>query len=156
MGIRKVIRQDFDSWFEMRMLLWPDCPEQEHRDEMKAIIEGKPIGEELETEIFIYESKNGELIGFIELSLREELDGFSTSPIGYIEGWYVRKDYRLKGIGRELINEAEYWATGKGCKEMASDAEKHNDISIEAHKKLGFREYGSNEGEVLFRKRIYA
>lgn len=154
MSIRKAVQQDFDSWFEMRMFLWPDCPEQEHRDEMKAIIERKPIGEELETEILIYKLENGRLIGFIELSLREELDGFSTSPIGYVEGWYVSKDYRLKGIGRELIKGAEYWATEKGCKEMASDAEKDNSISIEAHKKLGFREYSSNEVEVLFRKRI--
>jgi hypothetical protein len=53
-----------------------------------------------------------------------------------------------------LINGAEKWAIDKGCIQMASDAEKNNSISIEAHKKLGYIPYGTTEDEVLFRKKL--
>ena len=121
---------------------------------MKVILDEKPIDKGIETKILVYESENRELIGFVELSLRKNLEEFDTSPIGYLEGWYVQQDYRQKGIGRELVKEAEKWAVEKGCTEMASDVEKHNEISKEAHKKLDFIEYGVNDVEILFRKLI--
>lgn len=86
--------------------------------------------------------------------VEESLEGFATAPIGYLEGWYVKEDSRQKGIGRELVKAGEEWARSKGCQEIASDVEKENAVSLEAHRRLGFVEYGSNEDEALFRKRI--
>lgn len=154
MFIRRPYKEEFNTWLDMRIDLWPHCPRDEHLFEISQYFDRKPMEGGIETEILVCEIENGELGGFIELSLRAKLPGFNFSPIGYIEGWYVKKELRRKGIGRMLIKDAEQWAIDKGCIEMASDTEKDNSISIEAHKRLGYTIYGINEGDVLFRKRL--
>jgi aminoglycoside 6'-N-acetyltransferase I len=67
-------------------------------------------------------------------------EGCNTSPIGYLEGWYVEPEQRGKGIGRALVRKAEAWAAASGCKEMASDAEFANKLGRAAHEKLGYEE----------------
>ena len=63
-----------------------------------------------------------------------------TDAVGYLEGWFVEPEFRRHGVGRDLVRGAERWARQKGCTEMASDAEVGNDLSLEAHLKLGYEE----------------
>jgi aminoglycoside 6'-N-acetyltransferase I len=63
------------------------------------------------------------LIGFAELSRRPYADGCATSPVGYLEGWYVRPEHRGRGVGRALVAAAEAWGS-----------------SAAAHRALGFEE----------------
>ena len=90
--------------------------------------------------VFVYEHSYGKLGGFIELSVRNRVDGTMSPRVGYVEGWYVDADVRGKGIGRALIARAEAWAKEMGFTELASDAELENEDSIRAHGALGFRE----------------
>jgi aminoglycoside 6'-N-acetyltransferase I len=60
--------------------------------------------------------------------------------VGYIEAWYVKPEHRRSGIGRRLIEAAEQWTLSRGCTEMGSDAELHNEVSHAAHRALGFVE----------------
>jgi aminoglycoside 6'-N-acetyltransferase I len=100
-------------------------------------------------EVFVAERAEGGLCGFVETSVRPWADGCSHRPVGYVEGWYVDHDTRRQGIGRALIKAAESWARGKGCREMASDAELWNTLSHQAHTALGYEETARL---VLFRK----
>jgi len=45
-------------------------------------------------------------------------DGSLSSPVGYIEGWYVDDDLRGQGIGKALMQTAEDWARSIGLTEM--------------------------------------
>jgi aminoglycoside 6'-N-acetyltransferase I len=91
--------------------------------------------------VFVYRREGGGgLGGFVEVSVRERVDGSMEPRIAYIEGWYVDEDLRGKGVGRELIARCEKWARGQGLKEIASDAELWNEESIKAHRALGFKE----------------
>jgi len=90
--------------------------------------------------VFIHDRGNGQLGGFIELSVRHRVDGTMSPRVGYVEGWYVDPDWRGKGIGRALIARAEAWAKQMGFAELASDAELENEDSIRAHGAVGFRE----------------
>jgi aminoglycoside 6'-N-acetyltransferase I len=88
--------------------------------------------------VLVADTGNGELIGFLEASIRPFVEDCQTDHVGYLEGWYVDPDHRQKGVGGELVRNAENWARQKGCTEMASDAEVGNERSLTAHTRLGY------------------
>lgn len=119
----------------MRRTLWPDCSDDRHELEMVTARDESHGGT-----TFVYDRGNGALGGFVEVSVRNIVDGAQSDRVAYIEGWYVDPDLRKRGIGRALIQAAEAWAVSRGLNELGSDAELHNEDSITAHKALGFRE----------------
>jgi aminoglycoside 6'-N-acetyltransferase I len=44
--------------------------------------------------VFVACDERGSCIGFLEVRLREYAEGASTSPVGYVEGWYVNPKFR--------------------------------------------------------------
>lgn len=150
--IRIVRRDDQDEWIRMRKDLWTECLNEEHFYETSAILTNMPIGNEIETTAFVYEREIGRLGGFIEVSIKSQVEGFSTSPIGYIEGWYVDQDLRGQGIGKLLVEEFEKWAKGNGFVEVGSDSELDNSLSISIHRRLGYKNFGISEEGMLFKK----
>ena len=133
--IRLLEERDLNEWLRLRTLLWDEADEDDHRSEMVDIIEH--VDSQL---VAVAESKDGNLVGFLEASLRSFAEDCETDHVGYLEGWYVDADYRRHGIGRDLVKFAENWARQQGCTEMASDAELGNDVSLEAHARLGYLE----------------
>jgi aminoglycoside 6'-N-acetyltransferase I len=101
--------------------------------------------------VFVSAEPDGRLRGFVEVSLRASAAGCESSPVGYLEGWYVESEVRRKGIGKALVAIAEEWARSKGCREMASDAVVENEVSHVAHGRLGYEEV---ERLVHFRKAL--
>jgi aminoglycoside 6'-N-acetyltransferase I len=132
--VRPVRDPDRPEWVRMRRLLWPDCPEPDHRAETEAYLRGP------DRAVFVAEREGGGLGGFVEAGLRPAADGYGPGPVGYVEGWYVDADLRRRGVGRQLLRAAEDWARGRGCTEMASDADIDNTVSRAAHARLGYDE----------------
>lgn len=133
--VREVKANDAAEWFRLRQLLWDESSEDEHRTEMLDIYEHH------ETQlVLVAETDNGKLVGFLEASIRPFVEDCHSDHVGYLEGWFVESEYRKNGIGRTLVQAAENWARGKGCTEMASDAEVGNDLSLSAHLKFGYEE----------------
>jgi putative acetyltransferase len=141
--VRPVYRPDQAEWVRMRTALWSDDGENEHAREVTAFFATNTFRWSesfLSWKIFVAERPAGGLCGFVEASIRPLVDGCTTRPVGYVEGWYVDPDARRQGIGRKLVEAAERWAAMQGCKEMASDAHLGNTVSHESHKALGFEE----------------
>jgi aminoglycoside 6'-N-acetyltransferase I len=137
--IRKAVAEDRTQVAEMRVVLWPDGPFEEHLREFDAQLATGMSGT-LPAATFAAEDAQGELIGFLDVGLRSHADGCDTRrPVGYIEGWYVREDLRNCGIGKGLVRAAEDWARDQGCVEMASDAVFDNQTSLAAHEALGYQ-----------------
>jgi aminoglycoside 6'-N-acetyltransferase I len=80
------------------------------------------------------------LLGFAEVSRRAYAEGCETTPVGFLEGWYVVPEHRRRGVGGALVAAAEGWARSLGCREFASDALADNALSAAAHQALGFEE----------------
>jgi aminoglycoside 6'-N-acetyltransferase I len=118
----------------MRSLLWPKVSPGNLAGELDAMLNDE------DAPVFVAERASGGLCGLLEAGMRRYADGCDTSPVGYIEGWYVDQDRRGQGVGAALIAEAEDWARDRGLKEMASDAEIANEASLKAHLALGYRE----------------
>ena len=129
----------------MRSALWPDSAS--HAREVDAFLSRQTRDQD----VFILERRDDRLGGFLEVSTRAYAEGCSTSPVAYIEGWYVDPDLREKGLGAQLVRAAEAWARERGYQEIASDAEPQNHISLRAHRALGYREAGRI---VCFRKQL--
>lgn len=93
-----------------------------------------------ECAIFVYE-KDNETIGFAQCQLRHDyVEGTDSSPVGYLEGIFVREEYRKNGYAHELLKKCEVWAKETGCLEFASDCELTNVESLAFHLKMGFIE----------------
>jgi aminoglycoside 6'-N-acetyltransferase I len=132
-AVRPVRESDLNEWFRLRKLLWDENDDGDHRSEMMDIID-HPDSQL----VLVADSGNGELIGFLEASIRPFVEDCHTDHVGYLEGWYVSPEHRQKGVGGELVRNAENWARQKGCIEMASDAEVGNESSLAAHTRLGY------------------
>ena len=91
-------------------------------------------------------------VGFAQCGLRTDyVEGTNTSPVGYLEGVFVKADYRNKGYAKELLDACEKWAKDKGCTEFASDCELNNSGSLKFHMAMGFEEANRI---ICFRKKI--
>lgn len=144
-AIRRAQPEDKTEWLRMRLALWPDQIAEEALVEMDRFL-ADPL-----TPIFVAVRENGKLGGFLEGGLRKYADGCDTSPVGYIEGWFVDEDLRKQGVGRNLVRALEDWARGQGCTEMASDTWLNNEVSIQAHFNLDYEE---SERLIHFRKSL--
>lgn len=85
--------------------------------------------------------EGGEAVGFAQCQLRHDyVEGTETSPVGYLEGIFVKADHRQKSYGKQLLSACESWAKEQGCTEFASDCELENTTSFLFHMAAGFQE----------------
>ena len=143
--IRRATPEDKPQWIRMRQGLWPDAPLQYLNFDLDELLADEDAA------VFVASDSEGKLIAFIEAGLRGYGEGCETSPVGYIEAWYVDPHVRGQKLGRELVGVAEQWAREKGMTEMASDTWLENDVSIQAHLRMG---YAEAERLVHFVKRL--
>jgi aminoglycoside 6'-N-acetyltransferase I len=143
-SIRAYVSDDREEWRRMREALWP----------------GSGIDSDLDAwlhrrdaVVFVAVRAEGGLGGFVEAATRPYAEGCDTSPVAFLEGWYVDPDLRRQGVGRALVAAVEAWARANGLQEFASDALIDNDVSHQAHGRLGFQEV---ERIVCFRKSLTA
>lgn len=149
MNVRLATKADAEVWLAMRMALWPDANEDDLRLEVARylVARGEPL---LPHQVFVAE-RDGDIVGMLELSLRPYADGCDSSPVPFVEGWYVAPEARRGGVGGALVKAAEQWALDNGYSEMASDALIDNTESERAHMALGFEEV---ERAIRFRKAL--
>ena len=101
--------------------------------------------------VLVVDRGDGALAGFVEIGSRNYADGCDSTPVAYLEGWYVDPDVRRTGLGASIVTSAERWAVRNGFSEMASDTELDNEVSLKAHLASGFEEV---ERQICFRKRL--
>jgi len=144
--IREAVESDRANWVRLREALWPGSL-SDHEAETRKHFENPakvPV-------VFVAEADE-RVVGFLELDCRKYAPGCRSSPVPFIEGWYVEAGLRRHGIGRALVEAAEEWARVAGHHEIASDAEVENADGIAAHHALGYQEV---ERVVCFRRSLY-
>ncbi len=136
MRVRPIEARDRQAWADMRAALWPE----EDADELAHETITHFAGKQVEEAVLVAEAVDGNLIGFLELGLRDYAEGCRSSPVPFVEAWYVAAEARHRGTGRALVEAAERWALTRGFTEIASDTQTDNGASQEAHAALGFEE----------------
>ena len=149
MDIRAVNRSDREEWARMRSQLYSSPDPREIDDWYEAASRGGTtlVG----VAVLVADRGDGSLAGFVEIGSRPYVEGCVTSPVAYLEGWYVDPENRRQGLGAKLIQAAETWALSHGYREIASDTEIANQVSFESHLALGYEEV---ERQICFRKRL--
>ena len=143
MKIRPYRDEDWSEWLRMSTALFPEGSKE---DLAKGMQEFRARSD---ADVFVIDRGDGSLAGFVEAGSRPYADGCDTSPVGYVEAWYVDEDVRRQGYGRALLEAAEGWARRQGYREVASDAPLDNHSSHAAHRASGYEEV---ERIVQFRK----
>ena len=143
--IRQIAESDRGDWVRLRDALWPGSL-ADHDRETRMFFE-----KQLETPVVFVAAVSGRLVGFLELDFRKYAPGCRSSPVAFIEGWYVEPAVRGQGIGRALMEAAQAYARAAGHDEIASDAEIDNANGIAAHRALGWEEI---ERVVYFRRSL--
>jgi aminoglycoside 6'-N-acetyltransferase I len=143
MRIREYSDADWSEWLRMSVALFPQYSAENLSAGMRE------FRTRSDAAVFVAERPNGSVAGFVEAGTRPYADGCDTSPVGYVEAWYVDPDVRRQGYGRALLAAAEEWARGLGCREMASDSTLDNLLSHTAHRRAGYEEV---DRVVQFRK----
>ncbi len=93
-----------------------------------------------EAQCFIY-YVDDKPAAFAHCQLRHDyVEGTSSSPVGYLEGIYVKAEYRRRGIAGQLLKACEDWSRERGCTEFASDCVLDNIDSLRFHMSMGFSE----------------
>jgi aminoglycoside 6'-N-acetyltransferase I len=133
--IIKITRSNFNKWLDLALRLWPDQSSHEMQESLTNILNSEREAG------FLVGNDDGKAMGFINISLRSDyVSGATSSPVAYVEGIYVKDEYRNQGVGKYLIEFASRWALENGCTELASDALIENTASYDFHTKVGFQE----------------
>ena len=144
MHVRPAQESDRAAWLEMRRTLWPD-PDYSLEEFQEQITDFIARG-------VAFIAFEGDVpVGFAEVSLRPYAEGCKSSPVAFLEGWFVAEAHRGRGVGRALLERVEQWGREQNCTELGSDTWLDNLDSQRAHEKLGFEEV---ERLVSFRKSL--
>ena len=132
--IKKASQQDLEELLIMAKDLWPDYSPEE----LKATLAELLCQDKFLILLYVMAEKS---VAFIYLSIRVDyVEGSDGSPTGYVEGIYVKPDYRKTGIAQTLLAAGEQWVKQKGCKQIGSDILLDNQLSYAFHLHSGFRE----------------
>ena len=134
MELKKITKNDLTLWQEFRTALYGSLRDKYHQIEMKQI---------LESDIwwcYFVVNESGSVLGLVELSARNIVDGCLSSPVAYLEGLYLKPRFQNKGIGKEIIKLVLNWCKKHGFSELATDTELANTGAQKFYKTVGFEE----------------
>ena len=131
MNLTKIERNQFHRWKHYRNAIYKSLSDEFHGIEMEKIFN------DIDWFCYFLTDDNNRIIGLIELSSRNIVDGCLSSPVAYIEGLYIEEQHRGKGAGREAMSAVHQWCKQRGFTELAADTELEN---------LGAQHYSSAVG----------
>lgn len=132
--IRQAEKKDITILAKLAILLWPSHTIEDLEQEFADIMEQKEAA-------FLIKYEGKIPVGFAQCQLRHDyVEGTDSSPVGYLEGIFVKEEYRHRKYAKELLGACGKWAASKGCREFASDCELDNTGSLNFHLSMGFTE----------------
>lgn len=130
--------ENIDELINLAKFVYLNSSNVELKAEFQQLIEDK------NSQIYLWIESNN-LVGFAQFQIRYDyVEGIKRSPCGYLEGVFVKEEYRKKGIARALVEKGEEWSQNMNCYGFASDCEIDNHQSLLFHERIGFKEVSRN------------
>ncbi len=131
------------DWLLLRGEFFPEDFPGDHQQFLQSL---DPAGQ---FTAFVANDEQDQLMGFAEVAIRRDyVNGCQHRPALFLEGIFVRSQFRGQGVARALCNAAAQFGVENGCLEFASDVLIDDHDSLAAHAHLGFAE---TERVVYFR-----
>lgn len=132
--IKVVIKSDIEILAKLAKELWTEQSLEELMIEFTELVAS-------DNTYIVIKYIEDMAIGFAQCQLRNDyVEGTNTTPVGYLEGIYIKPEFRHNGYASELLKKCEIWIKNKGCVEFASDCELNNEQSLKFHLAYGFKE----------------
>jgi aminoglycoside 6'-N-acetyltransferase I len=123
-------------------MLWDDI----EISEITSLTNNHNQGKEF---IFLAIDEN-DVIGFLNTSIRVDyVEGSNSDETGYIEGIFVKEEYRKQQVAKKMLEEALKYFQTKNITEVGSDTHVDNLLSSKFHRKVGFKEVEVNRHYIL-------
>jgi aminoglycoside 6'-N-acetyltransferase I len=130
MQIRVYVSQDRGELDRMHHALWPS----------RTTAQLDSWLERWDVLTLVADPGDGKLEGFVEVADRSMVEGCVTTPVAYLEGWWVDPGARDEGLESTLLDAAERWASGRGRSELAAGVSSDGSALSLALSPAGFRE----------------
>ena len=132
--IKEAKLEDASAIAKLAVYMWDSHTVEELTKEFESVI-NYPEG------VIFLKYEQEKPIGFAQCQLRHDyVEGTGSSPVGYLEGIFVKEEYRNQGYAKDLLEACQDWARKCNCTEFASDCELDNETSLRFHLKVGFTE----------------
>lgn len=143
--VKKAEEKDLIEIAKMAVIMWESHSVEDLMEKYAEVINNEEAG--------IFLKYNYDIpVGFAQCQLRHDyVEGTASSPVGYLEGIFVKEEYRKQGYAKELLKICEEWAKEQGCTEFASDCELSNKNSFNFHMSMGFEE---TNRVICFKKKL--
>ncbi|KAA5532515.1 GNAT family N-acetyltransferase [Taibaiella lutea] len=86
---------------------------------------------------YIVAETENKVVGFISLQIQQLLHHCGT--VGEVQEFYIDKDYRGKGIGRQLMDEVKQYAAEHQLKGLEVTSNKRRTENVNVYESLGFK-----------------
>lgn len=129
--IRKLNENDLNEVSKPYALFWNDKMDISKMKDKFLHISQNP------NYIFLVAEENGKVIGTIQGVVCEELYG-ECFPFLVMENFVVNKEYRGKGVGRELLSELEKIGKERHCSQIIFITETERQETVRFYEKVGF------------------
>ncbi len=144
--VRKATRADLkdvtDLWYELAVmhedLVFGYDLSRDAKEAWKEFVED---GFKRKNMCTYVAEEDDELIGFLNVVIRERLDIFKETKIGMILDVFVKEERRGEGIGSLLVKRAEEWFEKKGVKSAVLTVSPNNEKAVEFWEEKGYETY---------------
>jgi len=98
---------------------------------------------------FVAEKEN-ELVGFLNVVIRERMSIFEYTHIGMILDVFVKEEKRGEGVGTQLTKRAERWIKEKGVNIAVLTVSPENERAVKFWEEAGYETYLLKKRKKLF------
>ncbi len=96
--VKEATEKELNVLAEMAVIMWNSHSSEELVDEFMDVLNND------EAQVFLKYIQNIP-IGFAQCGLRHDyVEGTDSSPVGYLEGVFVKEEYRKRGYAKELLS----------------------------------------------------
>lgn len=114
--IYKATKDDVHTLAELAVMMWSSHSVEELEKGFEAAVNSDKAA------VFIALS-DGVIVGFAQCSLRYDyVEGTSSSPVGYLEGIFVKSEHRKQGYAGQLLDRCENGRRARAVRSLQATA----------------------------------